>query len=191
MKNLIFLISFLLLLGCAGRKSKTQIKEKAIEAQINEVKTSKTKTDSLSEKTEKTEQEKATKSSTNEWRYTAPASFPCDNQKTFTKPFWLMVNGDSINVANMPAGASLENIKTDTESLERLNKQLTQKDRKISELEEKLSKKAKVTIEEREKIKEVEKQTFQWILVCLAFMGGLFIKPIIKGIINYFKPKLL
>jgi hypothetical protein len=191
MKNLIFLVSFLLLLGCAGRKIKTQIKEKAIEAQISEVKTSKVKTDSLSEKTEKTEQEKSTKTSINEWRYTAPTSFPCDNQKTFSKPFWLMVNGDSINVSNMPAGASLESIKTDTESLEKLNKQLSQKDRKISDLEQKLAKKAKVTIEEREKIKEVEKQTFQWILVCLAFLVGLFMKTIIKAIINYFKPKIL
>lgn len=191
MKNLILLISLLFLFGCAGRKAKSQVREKTEKAEMNEAKTTKAKTDSLSEKSEKTEQEKATKTSTNEWRYTAPDTFPCDNQKTFIKPFWLMVNGDSINVANMPAGASLENIKTDTESIERLNRQISQKDRKISELEEKLAKKVKVTIEEREKIKEVEKQTFQWILVCLAFLVGIFIKPTIKAIINYFKPKIL
>lgn len=186
MKKVIFLLSFFLLLACAGRKSKSQIKQKAIEAQISEVKTTKAKTDSLSEKDEKTEQEKATKTSINEWRYKAP-DFPCDNHNTSVKPFWLMVNGDSINVANMPAGSSLENTKTDTETLEKLKKQLSQKDRKISDLEEELDKKVKVKIQEREKIKEVEKQSLQWILVCAAFLVGLFIKPIIKGVINYFK----
>lgn len=191
MKNLILLISLLLLFGCAGRKSKSQVREKTEKAEINEAKSTKAKTDSLSEKSEKTEQEKTTKTSSSEWRYTAPSAFPCDNQKTFVRPFWLMVNGDSINVANMPAGASLENIKTDTESVERLSRLLSQKDRKISKLEEELAKKIKVRIEEREKIKEVERQSLQWILICLAFLVGIFIKPTIKAIINYFKPKIL
>lgn len=189
MKNLIFLLSLFFLLGCGGRKAKTEIREKLTGAEISEIKTSKTKKDSLSEKNEKTEQEKATKTSISNWKYTAP-TFPCDNQHTFIKPFWLMINGDSVNVANMPAGSVLENSKTDSESLEKLSREINQKDRKISELEEELAKKVKIKIEEKEKLKEVEKQSIQWILICLAFLGGLFIKPIIKSIINYFKPKL-
>ena len=187
MKKLIFLLSFIFVLGCAGRKSKTSIKEKAVKAEINEVKTSKVKTDSLSQKEEKTDQSKATKTSINEWRYTAPKTFPCDNQNTFIKPFWLMINGDSINVANMPAGASLENSKIDSESLEKLSKTNKELTRKISDLETKLKKKTKIQIVEKDKIKEVERQSLQWLLVCLAFLIGIFIKPLFKWILGLIK----
>ena len=195
MKNLILILfSLLLISGCGGRKVALKALKKSGSTNTSETKETKQKELNDSEKVQSVEQNTKTVLLTTGWKYSAPPIFPGIDPCNIglIKPFWIMTaTGDSIDVSLLPSGSTLETnqIKEDSES--KFKSQLSEKERKIKELEDKLSKKAKVEYVEKIKLKEVERQSIQWILVGFAFAGGVFIPGLIKWIFKLIKPKIL
>ena len=193
MKNLI-LFSLHLISGCGGRKVDLNTLKKSGSTNTSETKETKQKELNDSEKVQSVEQNTKTVLLTTGWKYSAPPIFPgvdpCNNG--LAKPFWIMTaSGDSIDISLLPSGSTLETnqIKEDSES--KFKRRLSEKDRKIKELEESLSKKAKIQYVDKEKLKEVERQSIQWILVGFAFAGGIFLPGLFKRIYKIIKSKIL
>ena len=195
MKNLILILfSLLLISGCGGRKESLNSSKKSGSIDTSESKETKQKEDTTSEKVQSVEQNTKTVLLTTGWKYSAPPIFPgidpCNNG--LSKPFWIMTaSGDSIDVSLLPSGSTLETNQIREDSESKFKSQLSEKERKIKELEDKLSKKAKIQYVDKEKLKEVERQSIQWILVGFAFAGGVFIPGLIKWIFKLIKPKIL
>ena len=195
MKNLILILfSLLLISGCGNRKVSLNSSKKSGSIDTSESKETKQKEDTTSEKVQSVEQNTKTVLLTTGWKYSAPPIFPgidpCNNG--LSKPFWIMTaTGDSIDVSLLPSGSTLETNQIKEDSEIKFKSQLSEKERKIKELEDKLSKKAKIQYVDKEKLKEVERQSIQWILVGFAFAGGVFIPGLFKRIYKLIKPKIL
>ena len=195
MKNLILILfSLLLISGCGGRKEALNTLKKSGSTNTSETKETKQKELNDSEKVQSVEQNTKTVLLTTGWKYSAPPIFPGIDPCNIglIKPFWIMTaTGDSIDVSLLPSGSTLETNQIREDSESKFKSQLSEKERKIKELEESLSKKAKIEYVEKIKLKEVERQSIQWILVGFAFAGGVFIPGLIKWIFKLIKPKIL
>ena len=194
MKNL-FLILFSLILfsGCGGRKVALSTSKKSGSTNTSEIKETKQKELNESEKVQSVEQNTKTVLLTTGWKYSAPPIFPgldpCNNG--LSKPFWIMsASGDSIDVSLLPSGSTLETNQIREDSESKFKTDLFEKERKIKELEDKLSKKAKTEYGEKIKLKDVERQSIQWTIVGFAFAGGIFLPGLFKGIYKIIKSKI-
>ena len=186
MKNLIFILCLLLTLGCGSRKANSKKTEKKQQVKVEQTQQTVQKADSTTKKQETKEQETSTKTQSSSWKYTAPAVQIRDSVRLIDsyafKPFWLKINGDSINVSGMPAGASLESRSESSETLSWMQQRIDQLTKTNKELEAKSETKQEAQIIEREKIKEVERQSVQWALVVGALLLGLFLPSIFKAV---------
>lgn len=195
MKNIILiLISFILLLGCGSRKVSLNSSKSSGSTNTSESKETKQKELNEAEKIESVEQKTKTVKLTTGWKYTAPQILqgvnPCDD--SLLKPFWIMTpSGDSIDISRLPSGSVLETNQQNEDSESTFKSELSEKERKIKELEENLSKKAKIEYVEKIKLKDVERQSIQWMLVGLAFAGGIFLPSLFKWLFKLIKPKIL
>lgn len=195
MKNLILILfSLLLISGCGSRKVSLKSSKKSGSTDTSESKETKQKEDTTSEKVQSVEQNTKTVVLTTGWKYSAPPIFPgldpCNNG--LAKPFWIMTaSGDSIDVSLLPSGSTLETNQIREDSESKFKSQLSEKERKINEREDKLSKKAKIEYVEKIKLKDVERQSIQWMIVGLAFAGGIFLPGLFKWIYKLIKLKIL
>ena len=176
--NLILAIVLTLTLSnCAGRKSATDKYISDSTFELKNVERTSLSKDSVSEKTTKADTEVSKSEERASWKYTAPATLPND-----IKPFWLKINGDSIDLSKLPAGSSLE---TNSETYKSKEQSKTESKENTST---KLDKNTEVRTEYKYKIKTiyktkiVEKKSTQWQWSILAF---------ILGFISYFLLKFL
>lgn len=195
MKNIFFSLTILTLsLGCGSRKANSAKTEKRQEVKVEQKQETSTKTDSTSKKQETVKQETSTKTQSSGWKYTAPAVQIRDSvrlvQSYEIKPFWLKINGDSINVAGLPAGASLESRSESSETVSWMQQRIDQ----LTHLNKALTTKAEAKQEERvvekEKIKEVERQSVQWALVVGALLLGLFLPSLLRTVWGFAKAQI-
>lgn len=184
MKNLIFILSLLLTLGCGSRKANSKKTEKRQETKTEQKQQTAQKTDSTAKKQETKEEQTSTKTQSSSWKYTAPQVQIRDSVRLIDafKPFWLKINGDSINLAGLPAGSSLESRSESTETLSWMQHRIDALTKLNKELETKAELKQEAKIIEREKIKEVERQSVQWALVIGALLLGMFLPSIFKAV---------
>ena len=176
--NLILAIVLTLTLSnCAGRKSVTDKYIADSTFEIKDVERTSLSKDSISEKTAKADTEVSKSEERASWKYTAPATLPNE-----IKPFWLKINGDSINLSNLPAGSSLE---TNSETTKSKEQSRTETKENAST---KLDKNTDVRTEDKYKIKTmyktkiVVKKSTEWQWIILAF---------VLGFISYFLLKFL
>ena len=176
--NLILAIVITLTLSnCAGRKSATDKHISDSTFGIKDVERTSLSKDSISEKTAKADTEVSKSEERASWKYTAPATLPNE-----IKPFWLKINGDSIDLSKLPAGSSLE---TNSETTKSKEQSRTETKENAST---KLDKNTDVRTEYKYKIKTiyktkiVEKKSTQWQWNILAF---------VLGFISYFLLKFL
>ena len=176
--NLILAIVLTLTLSnCAGRKSATDKYIADSTFEIKDVERTSLSKDSISEKTAKADTEVSKYEERASWKYTAPATLPNE-----IKPFWLKINGDSINLSNLPAGSSLE---TNSETTKSKEQSRTETKENAST---KLDKNTDVRTEYKYKIKTiyktkiVVKKSTEWQWNILAF---------VLGFISYFLLKFL
>jgi len=194
MKNLILILfSLILFSGCGGRKVALSTSKKSQSTNTSENKETKQKELNESEKVQSVEQNTKTVVLTTGWKYSAPPIFPgldpCNNG--LSKPFWIMTaSGDSIDVSLLPSGSTLETNQIREDSESKFKSQLSEKERKIKELEERLSKKAKIEYVEKVKLKDVERQSIQWMIVGFAFAGGIFLPGLFKWLYKIIKSKI-
>ena len=166
-----------MLYNCAGRKSATDKHISDSTFEIKDVERTSLSKDSVSEKGTKADTEVSKSEERASWKYTAPATLP-----TEIKPFWLKINGDSIDLSKLPAGSSLE---TNSETTKSKEQSRTETKENAST---KLSKNTDVRTEYKYKIKTiyktkiVEKKSTQWQWNILAF---------VLGFISYFLLKFL
>ena len=176
--NLILAIVLTLTLSnCAGRKSATDKYIADSTFEIKDVERTSLSKDSISEKTAKADTEVSKSEERASWKYTAPATLPNE-----IKPFWLKINGDSIDLSKLPAGSSLE---TNSETTKSKEQSKTETKENTST---KIDKTTDVRTEYKYKIKTiyktkiVEKKSTQWQWNILAF---------VLGFISYFLLKFL
>ena len=176
--NLILAIVLTLTLSnCAGRKSATDKYISDSTFELKNVERTSLSKDSVSEKTTKADTEVSKSEERASWKYTAPATLPND-----IKPFWLKINGDSIDLSKLPAGSSLE---TNSETTKSKKQSKTETKENTST---KLDKNTDVRTEYKYKIKTVyktkivEKESTQWQWDILVF---------VLGFISYFLLKFL
>ena len=166
-----------MLYNCAGRKSATDKHISDSTFEIKDVERTSLSKDSISEKTAKADTEVSKSEERASWKYTAPATLP-----TEIKPFWLKINGDSIDLSKLPAGSSLET-KSETYKSKEQSKTETKENTST-----KIDKTTDVGTEYKYKIKTiyktkiVEKKSTQWQWIILAF---------VLGFISYFLLKFL
>ena len=166
-----------MLYNCAGRKSATDKHISDSIFEIKDVESTSLSKDSISEKTAKADTEVSKSEERASWKYTAPATLP-----TEIKPFWLKINGDSIDLSKLPAGSSLET-KSETYKSKEQSKTETKENTST-----KIDKTTDVGTEYKYKIKTiyktkiVEKKSTQWQWIILAF---------VLGFISYFLLKFL
>lgn len=190
MKKLFYILLAIFILGCAGRKSRVD-KKSSQTSESSEIKaiTSK-KVDSIIKKDTKIDNTVITNTNKAYWKYTAPIFNPLNTDSLYVfKPFWLIINGDSVDVSKLPHGSTLESGTEDTDKSEYFQKIINELKSKKSELESQLNAKSDSKSKIIEKTKEVEKQSIQWVLVGIAFMVGIFIIPSLKGLWNIVKSK--
>ena len=166
-----------MLYNCAGRKSATDKHISDSTFEIKDVERTSLSKDSVSEKGTKADTEVSKSEERASWKYTAPATLP-----TEIKPFWLKINGDSIDLSKLPAGSSLET-KSETYKSKEQSKTETKENTST-----KIDKTTDIRTEYKYKIKTiyktkiVEKKSTQWQWNILAF---------VLGFISYFLLKFL
>lgn len=192
MKKIILILTASLFLGCGGRQSAVQ-KSKKVQETSSEVQgIKKVKTDSSGTKKVQEQEQTSTKTNTNSWKYTAPAAvdFPCLNGVGMLSPFYIKTPaGDSIDVSRLPAGSSLESLSESSEKATNYQRTVNEQAQIIKDLEAKLNKKEKAKTIEIEKIKEVERQSIQWLLVGGALLLGTFLPSIFKFLWSIIKSR--
>ena len=156
-----------MLYNCAGRKSATDKYITDSTFEIKDVERTSLTKDSISEKVTKADTEVSKSQERASWKYTAPATLPNE-----IKPFWLKINGDSIDLSKLPAGSSLE---TNSETTKSKGQSKTETKENTST---KLSKNTDVRTEYKYKIKTiyktkiVVKKSTEWQWNILAFILG-------------------
>lgn len=183
MKKVIILsISVILISGCGSRKStvskSTKVSETSMQQDISVLKNK----DSTGSKKTVEQEQKSIKLDVSSWKYTAPAQglFPCVDSSVL-KPFYMLTAaGDSIDVSGLPFGSTLETNSDKSSINQSLSKTVDEQAKIIEALQLELSHKEEQKSVEVEKLKEVEKQTLQWYLVCAALILGHFMPSIYK-----------
>ena len=161
------LMLMLILFNCAGRKSATDKYVSDSTFEIEDVERTALSKDSVSEKATKADTEISKSQERASWKYTAPATLPNE-----IKPFWLKINGDSIDLSKLPAGSSLE---TNSETTKSKKQSKTETKENTST---KLDKNTDVRTEYKYKIKTiyktkiVVKKSTEWQWIILAFVLG-------------------
>lgn len=161
------LMLMLILFNCAGRKSATDKYVSDSTFEIKDVERTALSKDSVSEKATKADTEISKSQERASWKYTAPATLPNE-----IKPFWLKINGDSIDLSKLPAGSSLE---TNSETTKSKKQSKTETKENTST---KLDKNTDVRTEYKYKIKTiyktkiVVKKSTEWQWIILAFVLG-------------------
>lgn len=161
------LMLMLILFNCAGRKSATDKYVSDSTFEIKDVERTALSKDSVSEKATKADTDVSKSQERASWKYTAPATLPNE-----IKPFWLKINGDSIDLSKLPAGSSLE---TNSETTKSKEQSKTETKENTST---KLSKNTDVRTEYKYKIKTiyktkiVVKKSTEWQWIILAFVLG-------------------
>lgn len=166
-----------MLYNCAGRKAATDKYITDSTFEIKDVERTSLSKDSISEKVTKADTEVSKSQERASWKYTAPATLSNE-----IKPFWLKINGDSIDLSKLPAGSTLE---TNSETTKSKGQSKTETKENTST---KLDKNTDVRTEYKYKIKTiyktkiVEKKSTHWQWNILAF---------VLGFISYFLLKFL
>lgn len=181
MKNYLKFSLIFLLLGCGARHSKVEKRSKGLTAQTEQVTKVQIQKDSAAKKETASEQTTKTSTLAQSWKYTAPIYTTKDSIIYKSKPFWLKLNGDSINVGSLPYGASLESRSESSESSSWMQTIISELTRKNELLTAENKKKQEIKYIEKEKIKEVERQGVQWILLAVAFVLGLSLPSVLRG----------
>lgn len=169
------LMLMLILFNCAGRKSATDKHITDSTFEIKDVERTSLSKDSISEKVTKADTEVSKSQERASWKYTAPATLSNE-----IKPFWLKINGDSIDLSKLPAGSTLE---TNSETTKSKGQSKTETKENTST---KLSKNTDVRTEYKYKIKTiyktkiVVKKSTEWQWIILAFVLGFISYFLIK-----------
>ena len=179
MKNYLKFSLIFLLLGCGARHSKVDKRSKEMAVQTEQ--TEQIQKDSTAKKETASEQTTKTSTLAQSWKYTAPIYITKDSLIYRDRPFWLKLNGDSINVGSLPSGASLESRSESSESSSWMQTIISELTRKNELLTAENKKKQQIKYIETEKIKEVERQGVQWILLAVAFVLGLSLPYVLRG----------
>ena len=181
MKNYLKFSLIFLLLGCGARHSKVEKRSKELAVQTEQITKVQIQKDSTAKKETASEQTTKTSTLAQSWKYTAPIYITKDSLIYRDRPFWLKLNGDSINVGSLPSGASLESRSESSESSSWMQTIISELTRKNELLTAENKKKQEIKYIEKEKIKEVERQGVQWILLAVAFVLGLSLPSVLRG----------
>lgn len=166
-----------MLYNCASRKSATDKYIADSTFEIKDVERTSLSKDSISEKTAKADTEVSKSEERASWKYTAPATLPNE-----IKPFWLKINGDSIDLSKLPAGSSLETNSETTKSKEQSKTETKENTSTKIDKTTDVGTEYKYKIKTIYKTKIVEKKSTQWQWNILAF---------VLGFISYFLLKFL
>lgn len=160
-------ILMLTLFNCAGRKSATDKYVSYSTFEIKDVERTSLSKDSTTEKATKADTEVSKSEERASWKYTSPATLP-----TEIKPFWLKINGDSVDLSKLPAGSSLE---TNSETTKSKGQSKTEtKENTSTKLDKEIDvkKEYKYKIKTIYKTKIVVKKSTEWQWIILAFVLG-------------------
>ena len=181
MKNYLKFSLIFLLLGCGARHSKVEKRSKELAVQTEQITKVQIQKDSTAKKETASEQTTKTSTLAQSWKYTAPIYITKDSLIYRDRPFWLKLNGDSIDVGSLPYGASLESRSESSESSSWMQTIISELTRKNELLTAENKKKQEIKYIETEKIREVERQGVQWILLAVAFVLGLSLPSALRG----------
>ena len=156
-----------MLYNCAGRKSATDKHISDSTFEIKDTEKISISKDSTSKKATKADTEVSKSEERASWKYTAPATLPTD-----IKPFWLKINGDSIDLSKLPAGSSLESNSETTKSKEQSKTETKENTSTKLDKEIDVKKEHKYKIKTIYKTKIVVKKSTEWQWIILAFVLG-------------------
>lgn len=181
MKNLIFLL-LLLMFSCGNLKKQLQSSEEKYSETQKEVEKWRKKYDSMVHVYQKEIREIKQETTSNNWEYSAPPLLPGVKPDTVrvTEPIWMRVNGEMVNLAQLPPGSTFSSSSQVQKLTEYYRNEVQRMERVIADLKAQKQSEAKIQYIDRDRLVEVERQTVSWMLVCAALVLGIFIPDVFR-----------